>query len=287
MFVDGLRTGPVGSVTGCRALFITTEFNSGGNVTTFVQPNGYQPCEITIGADAGAKVFDWLNTEMSGNFAQHQVDIAQYIPASRGGFTPGTEIKLDRAVITKFSLPPIDSKSSTLFEASMELQSVTQKVTTAPSPALTAGESLAPHKFQSSTLTDTVQNIRGTMPAETISQPYIWSLDVTKVSNGSGGFSLTVGAAQTNTLMFTTPGTATNTIIDLQAWQKLIVDGRPPAPRTASFTVTAPAGGTKAAQTLTVDLTRVQLTSPLDAIENPAGDFAWGVHADGIAVSLT
>jgi hypothetical protein len=238
----------------------------------------------------GTTVFDWLNHEMSGNFPTHEIGIAQYLPLSRT-FVEGTEIKLDHAVITKFSLPPIDSTASSLFEVSMELQSRTQTVTTTRSPALTVGESLSPHKFQSSTLTDTVQNIRGTMPAETISQPYTWSLDVTKVSNGTGGFDLRLGAAHTNTLMFTTPGTVggvpSDTIIDVQAWQQLIIQGRAPAPRTASFTVTAPAIPLKVARTLTIALTGVELTSPLDTLANRAGDFGWGVHADGIAVSIT
>ena len=289
LFVDNVRAGSVGTLSGCRALFTTINNGGGG---TIVQPDGFQPCELTIGADPGAKIFDWLSREMNGISEHHQVDIAQYVQSSRG-IVPGNEIKLDHAVITKFTFPPINSHVSTLFEVSMELQSQTQTVTTITSPG-PVPTNLVPHKFQSTLLTDTVQNIRGTLPADTISQSYTWSLDVTKVANGggAGGFHLQIGSAHTDTLMFTTrattaTGTTSPTLIDLQAWQKLVLQGHPPLPRTASFAVVAPLLSPAAPKhTLTVNLTGVELTSPLDAAANAAGDVGWGVHAAGISVTF-
>ena len=282
LFVDNVLSGPIGTVTGCRAMFTTGEDVSNNIVHTFVIPNGYEPCEITIGANAGAAAFDWLNQEMGGTFPRHTAGIAQYTVDVRGSVHVGTEINLADAVITKFTLPPIDSGSATLFDASMELQSGLQQVTTAVSPALSGTDdglvSRGPHHFLSSTLTDSIQNIRGTMPFDTTSSPYSWSVDVTKVNNGGGSFSLRLGTLRTTTLMVTTPSSATETITDLRAWQAR--GDR----RTASLSVTAPATF-EAAQTLTINFTLVLMTSPLDPLESSIGlEFGWGFHADGISL---
>ena len=281
LFVDNVLSGPIGTVTGCRAMFTTGEDVSNNIVHTFVIPNGYEPCEITIGANAGAAAFDWLNQEMGGTFPRHTAGIAQYTVDVRGSVHVGTEINLADAVITKFTLPPIDSGSATLFDASMELQSGLQQVTTAVSPALSGTDNglvnRGPHHFLSSTLTDSIQNIRGTMPFDTTSSPYSWSVDVTKVNNG-GSFSLRLGTLRTTTLMVTTPSSATDTITDLKAWQTRLDY------RTASLSVTAPATF-EAAQTLTINFTLVLMTSPLDPLESSIGfEFGWGFHADGISL---
>jgi hypothetical protein len=284
LFVDGVRAGVIQTVTGCRAIFTTFVAGAG---STLVEPTGFEPCEITIGADLAATVVNWLGEEINGRFPQHDVGIVQYV-RPQGVFIPGTEIDLARAVITKFSLPPVDSAATGFFDISVELQSSTQQVTTTPSPGLTVGSSFAQRPFANSLLADTVQNISGTRTADTIGSPYTWSIDVTKVAASAGGFSLTFGAQHTSTLMLITPSSATNTITDLQRWQQLIIDNRPPAPRTATLSITAPAvSSTKPAITLRIDLSGVQLTSPLAPLESTGFDFSWGVHADSITLSVT
>ena len=201
MFIDGVRAGTLASVDGCTPNYAVSRFvNGSGGSSTIVERQGFLACRISLGLDV-PRFYDLLKDAFLGGFpGSHTISLAQYSTAG-GTVLPKSAVVMEQAGITKFTIPPIESTSTTAtFLVYAEIQSFNQTVHTHPSPAIGPNDLPAPRQAKASTLGVTIQNVTGT-PAIATTEAYTWQMPVTRLRDGVAGWRLDrTGISETTNL---------------------------------------------------------------------------------------
>jgi len=266
--------GNLASVDGCKANYVTIKVANGrGGFTTSVRPDGVLPCNVTLGLEA-RHFYNLLKTTFAGTAAPHKIALAQY----QSDGTPLSEIVVEEAVITGFTVPPLDKTRGGAFFVSAEIQSRNQNIhVDSPSPALTTGLHLDPG--QASSLAVAVQNVAGSPAVST--EAFTWHQAVVRNSLSGGGFVLGLLAAD-----FTDLGAAVSdptALVDLSTWQRDTEAGASGALRTGSFQFddgffpTVPP-----TNTLKFTFAHMVMTSPPDPLDRAGGRHNYSMHADTV-----
>jgi hypothetical protein len=280
LYIDNVFAGPLASLDGCQANLVRTEVTDPrtGQKVTRIQPMGYLPCELTLGFNVPT-FFDWLNKTVlpgGGRPPTHNVRIVQFVCLSTCAATK--DLAISQALITGFTVLPIDGLHHTAAYFGAEIQSQDQDVRL--ETATGASHNAVPQPIDTFTLNDHIDRVGSTTskPIVVTTAPYAWSLQVTRSPSPTGsGFILRTGATTTSDVSaLVATGKA---LTDLRTWQAEPVM----RPRTGDLSVAAGVAGPR----LTLTFTGLMLVQPVDPFERLQSQmFRWGEHADGLTIAV-